>query len=328
MRTRPADVDDQQLIVALREGWGVEADALEYVAIGGGTHHWRATDERGKLHWLSLDDLDDKPFLDLSWPAALDKLTRALQSARTLSEQGLDFVLAPKPTSDKNIVVPLTARYVLSLYPFLTGSTFKWGQQLPEQQRQQVLGMLTRLHAATPLVAEVAFEVQVDFARRANLEAALLDVHQPWCGGPLAEPARAVLAAHVADVRHMLDTFDALARRVQSTAVLSHGEPHPANIMAIDGQLKLLDWDTVGLAPPERDLWWLATESDPHLSRYTAETGRRIDAEALKLYRLRWQLDDLIWCVSLLRAPHTDSLDAQLAFQALTKCAEVPAWMH
>jgi spectinomycin phosphotransferase len=36
--------------------------------------------------------------------------------------------------------------------------------------------------------------------------------------------------------------------------VLTHGEPHPANLLSAGGSLLLIDWDTVGLAPPERDL--------------------------------------------------------------------------
>jgi spectinomycin phosphotransferase len=40
--------------------------------------------------------------------------------------------------------------------------------------------------------------------------------------------------------------------------VVTHGEPHPGNILRAAGGLYLIDWDTVGLALPERDLWMVA----------------------------------------------------------------------
>jgi spectinomycin phosphotransferase len=110
----------------------------------------------------------------------------------------------------------------------------------------------------------------------------------------------------------------------------------------------LIDWDTVGLALPERDLWWLARDSPgpwpkahgherqvgqsselfAGLERYAEATGHHLDQVALRLFRLRWQLDDLIWCVRSLCVAHTETLDTQLACNALPKVVEVPEWMR
>jgi spectinomycin phosphotransferase len=326
MRTRPDDIDDRQLDEALRESWGVQVAGLEYVAIGGGTHHWRAGE-----YWLSLDDLDDKPFLGASRSLVLANLRRALEIAATLHREGLEFVFAPLPTHGGDVLVPITHRYVLSLYPFLRGTTYPWGEPLPSTEREQLLDTLVRLHGSTPHAARLAHTVAVGFARRANLEAALHAVHTPWCTGPFGESARALFLQRAEDAAWMLGAYDQLATDVAERGaplVLSHGEPHPSNVMAIGGRLKLLDWDTVGLAPPERDLWWLATDTDTYMKRYTAQTGRAVDAQALKLYRLRWQLDDLIWCISALRAPHSDTVDTRLALKNLPRCMEVPEWMR
>jgi len=56
----------------------------------------------------------------------------------------------------------------------------------------------------------------------------------------------------------LLDRYDVLAnaaRRRPERAVLTHGEPHPGNTMLTAGGWRLIDWDTVLIAPPERDLW-------------------------------------------------------------------------
>ena len=79
----------------------------------------------------------------------------------------------------------------------------------------------------------------------------------------------------------------------------------------------LIDWDTVGLAPPERDLWMVATETGAELRRYTELTGRPVDMAAIELYRLRWALDDLSCFVRDLRAPHRRTPGTEHAWQAL-----------
>ena len=101
--------------------------------------------------------------------------------------------------------------------------------------------------------------------------------------------------------------------------MITHGEPHPGNVIRSrpSGDIMLIDWDTVGLAPPERDLWMVATETGDELRRYTELTGRPVDMAALELYRLRWALDDLSCFVRDLRAPHRRTPGTEHAWQAL-----------
>jgi len=121
--------------------------------------------------------------------------------------------------------------------------------------------------------------------------------------------------------------------------VITHGEPHPGNIIRVaanadadggaaadggvggagpaSGAIMLIDWDTVGLAPPERDLWMVATETSAELRRYTELTGRPVDMAAIELYRLRWALDDLSCFVRDLRAPHRRTPGTEHAWVSL-----------
>jgi spectinomycin phosphotransferase len=87
----------------------------------------------------------------------------------------------------------------------------------------------------------------------------------------------------------------------------------------------LVDWDTVGLARPERDLWLVASETGDELRRYTELTGRPVDTAALELYRLRWALDDISCFVRDLRAAHRRTADTQHAWQSLERTlAQLP----
>ena len=47
VNTRPDDLDDDAIAAALRDGWRFDAIAVEYAAVGFGSHHWIAHDPAG-----------------------------------------------------------------------------------------------------------------------------------------------------------------------------------------------------------------------------------------------------------------------------------------
>src|SRR5207245_7473842 len=103
------------------------------------------------------------------------------------------------------------------------------------------------------------------------LETSLADLGRPWASGPLEEPARRELAAKSEIVIGWLARFDDLAARMavgRGAVVVTHGEPHAGNIIRAGDRLALIDWDTVAVGPPERDLWMLDAGSPGALGRY------------------------------------------------------------
>jgi spectinomycin phosphotransferase len=157
-----------------------------------------------------------------------------------------------------------------------------------------VAPLLRRLHAVTGIDAPVE-----DFAvpARADLEAALDDLGSAWTCGPYGEPARAALATGVDSVRARLAEYDALVPTDRSGWVVTHGEPHPQNVLDTSEGVVLVDWDTVKLGPPERDLWMLPEGGgDPALRR---------------LYSLWWDLSEVAIYTSWFRAPHARTADIE-----------------
>ncbi len=99
--------------------------------------------------------------------------------------------------------------------------------------------------------------------------------------------------------------------------MITHGEPHAGNVMTTSSGLVLVDWDTVLLAPPERDLWDMADRDESALDHYARATGVQIDQDALSLYRLWYDLAEIGGYLALFHAPHSETADTAESWRNL-----------
>ena len=144
-----------------------------------------------------------------------------------------------------------------------------------------------------------------------------------WTGhgdsGPYAEPARDLLLAEGKRIEAALAYDDRLAATVMGSPeawVVTHGEPHSANFLrSTSGAIYLIDWDTVRLAPRERDLELgegLAFETYLQVA-----DPPPVRLEARELFRLRWSLSDICAYVRLFRGEHAATEDEAQSWQNL-----------
>jgi spectinomycin phosphotransferase len=308
---RPEGVEDADLAATLSDQWTLAGVALEYLPVGFGGYHWLATEPTGARWFITVSDLGRE------YGAELEP---AMETAARLAETGLEFVVAPARSRSGGTVARLGPGFGVTVFGYVPGTPGHWGDAPGVADRLRVIEMLARLHTAgVPAAAPVRAP---RLARRDALTAALADLDSPWTNGPFGEPARAVLAERGPEVIAALSRFDDLVGQVANSGappVLTHGEPHPGNLIYAGSQLRLIDWDTVGTAPPERDLWDLLTEDGPEAAAYTRLTGRAVDPAAVELYRLRWPLDELCLSAAEFRAPHGRDADTETSFAALTE---------
>jgi len=313
----PDGIDDRQLSCALEEHWGLAPARLGYLPVGFGDHHWELTDAAGRRWFVTVAGLAG------SWrgtgPAAgYADLRAAMDTVVALAGAGLEFAIAPVPTTEGRALAPLGAGHAITVFPYLDGAS---GGELPARDRLALAGMLARLHDATPLAARTAPVRHPGLAVRPVLEAALKELDEPWHGGPYSEPARQLVARHAAKLGPALAGFDELARAASRSgpSVITHGEPHSGNILRSAGRLYLIDWDTAGLALPERDLWALADTDSGVADRYAELTGRRVSTAVMRMYRMRWSLEEIALSLREFRGPHEHDGDTELAWEALTE---------
>ena len=163
-------------------------------------------------------------------------LRAAMDASVTLRrEVGLGFVAAPVPALDGQALRPLGDAHTVAVFPFLHGSPGEWDKPLPAPDLDELVAMLAALHRVDPAAVRLQRR-EVELSWPDDLELALRELGRPWTGGPFAEPARELLAGAAGPVRRGLDTLDRWARaprRAAANLVITHGEPHPGNIIRV-----------------------------------------------------------------------------------------------
>jgi spectinomycin phosphotransferase/16S rRNA (guanine(1405)-N(7))-methyltransferase len=319
MRTRPADLPDSVVADALRSGWGLEPVSVGYLAVGFGSHHWRA-DVDGAAWFVTVDDLTARSDLAADPPGVVRRLRAALATARAIHENGAAFVVAPIPTVGGDLVRRMGDRYAAAVYPYVDGRRHAYGEVLGAAERRSILEMVAALHATPEPIRAEALVDDMEIPQRKGLREALDRPGSRWDTGPYGEPARLLLADRAQDVARLLDRHDRVATQARGRRermVLTHGEPHPGNLIETESGWRLVDWDTTLIAPPERDLWVVDSGDGSITAAYEAATGRPVLASVLELYRLTWQLADIALYVAELRHPHDDTEDIRESWTAL-----------
>jgi spectinomycin phosphotransferase len=318
VKAPPEGFDETALGAAVAERWGIDVESMSYEAVGGGSHHWLLRTADAGYRFLTVDDLGTKPWLGADHDSTFAGLEAAFRTASKLRTSGLDFVVAPIPAADGAVVTRLDARFSAALFPYVAGRPGIFGEQFGRRDRHDLCELWAKLHLATPSVRDAAPRRSLDVPGRAELADALNDLDGPWTGGPYSEHAREWLTSNHDLVNASLDRYDRLAHEVATKEfVITHGEPHGGNLIRTEDGLRLIDWDTVAMAPPERDLWILDDGTDEGLHAYSEATGHPLDRSALAFYRLAWLVTDVAAFTSELRRPHADNANTAHAWRAL-----------
>jgi spectinomycin phosphotransferase len=206
----------------------------------------------------------------------------------------------------------------VTVFPQVDAEAGDWGVAYTAEDRAAVIGMLARLHL---MPADPALPVrEAAVPGREFLDGVAGGAALEWDGGPYAAVARDLADGHRPALGRALRRFDELATALTAEAaplVITHGEPHPGNVLRAGPRRLLIDWDTAGLAWPERDLWSITQAGTDDAARYEAATGHRPDPRAIEMYALLWALWDIGAFLRRFSGPHEESADSDTAWEGL-----------
>jgi spectinomycin phosphotransferase/16S rRNA (guanine(1405)-N(7))-methyltransferase len=321
MYSKPTHLADQAVIEALAEGWNLTPVTVDYLAVGFGSYHWRAAGRDGRPVFVTVDDLAGRQRSpDEPWEAVHRRLRAALRTAAAVARAGAPFVVAPLPAADGEVLRRLGDQFSIAVYPWVAGRTRGFGETLTAAGRQAVLRLLVTLHGMPGEIRDGALAEEFAIPYREDLAKALTGLAGPWGGGPYGDRARTLLAEHANAVEHLLHHYDRLAgqaRAQQHRRVLTHGEPHPGNLIEAASGWLLIDWDTTLAALPERDLWLLDPGDGTIGGDYERAGGGEVRPAMLALYRLQWELTDLAGFIVRFTGEHGDTEDDRVSWAAV-----------
>jgi spectinomycin phosphotransferase len=288
----PDDVTDAEVLDAVRRWWLPGATAATHLALGFGVHHWAIDDAHGRSLFTTLDGAASRHS-----PASLEATYAA---AAALAGFGVPGVWPPQPARSGRFTVPLGSGRL---------SVTRWldGRRPSADESRAVAPLLEVLHRTPPPpgVAEWAAVADADLPAHLRARTAV-----PWTAGPFGEEARAAIVARLDAIEGWTRRYVELVRYAQkrrSTWVLTHGEPGPHNQLVTADGLWLVDWESLMVAPRERDLAGLPGTADLAPP----------DELMLDLFRLDWRLSEIELYARQLSGPHTGGVDDRTALGGL-----------
>jgi hypothetical protein len=326
MLTPPDGLPEAALAAALQRWWGMAVASAGYRPVGWGSHHWAVTDAAGSRWFVTADELENKRMSEHEpLEAAFGRLRAALAAATDLRDGGAGFVVAPVRAGDGEPVVRVNDAFGLAVYPFIDGQSFDWGEFPSSGHRLGVLRLVAAVHTAPATASRHAPADDFAVPHLDALEAAFDPARDVAGAGPYAQRTSLLIRRNAAPIRDLLARYDGLVARARSRpdrAVLTHGEIHPGNTMLTAEGWVLIDWDTAGVAPPERDLWRLDPGDGSIFDAYARATGVTPLPDLLDLYRLRWDIADIAVDAGRFRRPHAGTPEDDKAWGFLACLVE------
>lgn len=322
MITPPTNLDIATISAALLDRWNLGAAALTYAPLGYGSHHWIAEMQDGEKWFVTVDDLSSA-YLGESEEESFEVLAEAFQTAAALRDTAqLAFVNAPIADCAGRWLLRLDEQYAMAVFPFIDVEPTEFDVFPHEADLYDAIRLVGEIHAATPQIPASSLRKESFVVpKRAELLQALDETDIPWSAGPYSESARLLLADHAHALQRRLDQFDRLAAEIladRSGWVVSQGEPHAGNVIRTrSGNMVVVDWSSVAIAPPERDLWMLMDGADPGWPAHQATHNTSLSEHALTAYRLYWNLSDIAVYVSMCRSPHEQTEEMAMIWAEL-----------
>lgn len=305
MLERPADISDDDLIACLHADFALTPTAIAFLPLG--------ADHNTAVYRASVDQTDYFVKLRLG-----DFDAHSVILPHRLHEQGISAIIAPIPTRSGALWADLKASRVM-VYPLIVGVN---GYQQPLSAAQWAdLGRALRLIHTAVIPPESADRLRretfaPDWRRKVETYQRLAE------GGTFIDAVAADLAALLRARRAEIDALIAYAddraaveRQRQHPHVLCHADIHVGNVLITpDERLYVIDWDTVILAPKERDLMFpgagidgaLAPQAAAQVDWFFAGYGPcALDRDLLAYYRCERVIQDIAaYCDQIM--PSTD----------------------
>lgn len=245
------NIQDQTIIDCLREKYALPIRQVTFLPLGAdrNTAVYRAETENEATYFAKVR-LDDFNEMSLVVP-------------KLLQEQGVPHIVAPLATHNGKFWVHVNGFY-LSVYPFITGRDGH-DAGLTDAHWIEFGQTLKGIHKAV-LSPEVATQIpQEGFSGqcRERVQQFQQQIEKTSFEDPISAALANLFKKQRAVINTLIQRSECLGTVLQKNLppfVLCHADIHAWNMLIqADGTFYVVDWDTIILAPKERDLMFVAS---------------------------------------------------------------------
>ncbi|MGZ3608996.1 MAG: phosphotransferase enzyme family protein [Ktedonobacteraceae bacterium] len=286
MREKPA-IPDHLLRTTLQDQYDFAPVTLEFLPVGLDYHAgvYRLVSEQGNIYLLKITS---RPLYEPGYTIP-----------RYLHDQGIKSVVAPLPATSGSLWAKLE-HWTMIVYPFFDGDTSFTG--MTTEQWRKLGNIFKHIHQVTipadwhESIRKETFDTTQYTQWIHTFETQYLDLR--YSESVSQQALQADWQTHQGTIHQMVNVLEKLAAVLQKQSgpyVFCHADLHPANLIRdTKGNMYVIDWDDVMLAPKERDFIFVRNvEADAFWEGYEHP---HIDWVALTYYRCERVVQDVIAC--------------------------------
>jgi spectinomycin phosphotransferase len=287
------DLQDDKIIACVQAEYGLRVAAIAFLPLGAdlNTAVYRVVANDGTAYFLKLRS------------GLFDETSVILP--KFLSDQGSAHIIAPLTTSRGQLWANLDTFKVI-LYPFVEGRN-GYEVDLSDHHWIEFGAALKRIHSIVvpPVLIDRLQRETYAPKWREIVRASLTRIETDTFDDPVAIEMAAFLQAKRVEVLDLVGRAERCAQALQTRSpefVICHADLHAGNILIdTSGALYISDWDTLILAPKERDLMYAGggqfantrTPGEEERLFYRGYGQTQIDPNALAYYRYERIIEDI-----------------------------------
>jgi spectinomycin phosphotransferase len=296
----PPDLDEALLAATVADAIDVTVSHLEFLPLGADVDSavYRVDTRGGDSYFLKL--------------RRGEHFHPALMVPQMLADRIPEAVIPPIVGPEGSISVQFDDFHV-AMYPYVSGVD-GFNVSLNRQQWSTLAVLLRELHTLAILPGDLKAVPHVSYRATARTAVSMLLARLDVLNPPDSYAAQLVttLRDHTRVIKHLLERASELALVLNEKTlplVLCHGDIHAGNVLIDEKDaLKVVDWDTLVLAPRERDLMFIGAgigdtwKTTRESAEFYASYGNVwIDQHAIAYFRMERVVDDILaYCTQLL----------------------------
>lgn len=305
------DIQDEAILTSVRDNYDLPVVQVTFLP-------WGA--DRDTAVYRGFSDNDQSYFLKLR-SGTFDAMTIAVP--RLLHEQGIAQIIAPLRTQSGGLWADLD-RFKLTVFPFVEGRD-GYMLTLSDQHWIDFGRAMKGIHTAK-LPSDIRDQIhREDYSDqwRERVKAFQIMAAENDFADPVAIEFASFLNRERKAIGHLVQRAEDLAGAMKSQSeplVLCHGDMHAGNAFIDNGdRLFVVDWDTLVLAPKERDLMYAGggqfcnhrpPEEEERLF-YQGYGSTEADPVGLAYYRYERIVQDIAEYCAMILPTEGDSADRE-----------------